>query len=204
MPLTAMQLFAQFNVPYAGTAPWGTRFAEPRQGIYIVSTSSDPALNSGILPACTISQTAFTTWLTHAPAMQVNKLPATFIMVQAALNRYWHATESILYIGKADQPIAARVNNFYRHQLGKDSPHGGGQWIKALSNLPQLFVHYAVCTNAPFIEFQMLKFFAEHTSGLPFHSIAQPGNHIPFANREIKHEGYCCRKKHGFTKACSA
>jgi hypothetical protein len=55
---------------------------------------------------------------------------------------WWLPNTSVLYIGKASV-LTERISQYLRTPIGAPGPHRGGQWIKVLSNLRRLTVHYA-------------------------------------------------------------
>jgi hypothetical protein len=201
MPTTVHQLFSQFNIKVIEGVQWANKINQKGFAIYIVSTSDDPNQNNGISPVPAVDNNAVLTWRTNSSMMKVHGQKLTLHSVQAEFSKFWHVSENILYIGKAsEQPIHQRVNFFYKHIIGNDPPHGGGQWIKALAGLPKFYVYYGFCSNAVQVEFNMLRYFAEKTSGRNFDKLSDPCLYIPFANRELKYNGYCRRKQHGFKK----
>ncbi len=70
-------------------------------------------------------------------------------VVAAYISSFWLATEPILYIGKTDDPLSTRIGAMFAHRLGCSSPHKGGHWLKTLSILPDLWVHWAPIGACP-------------------------------------------------------
>jgi hypothetical protein len=114
----------------------------------------------------------------------------------ARLGLYWLPDEAIVYIGKATS-LYSRVGGYYSTLLGDKRPHAGGHWIKTLTNLASLTVHYTeICDgrNPEDVEKAMMFAFAKGVVGTTKTNHPQPSLMIPFANLEIKGFG---RRNHG-------
>jgi hypothetical protein len=101
------------------------------------------------------------------------------------LAEWWLPDEAIAYIGKATN-LANRVGQYYRTPLGDAKPHAGGHWIKTLSVLNQLTVHYAEVPDvAPeTVEDRMLSLFMAGVSAETRARHPQSALPLPFANLE--------------------
>ncbi len=113
------------------------------------------------------------------------------------MSEFWLADESILYIGKApkrsnDKGLSNRVHEYYKTPIGRRSPHSGGQWIKVLKNLDEMFVYCGLCDDPTEIEQGMLKYFMDNVSDASLSKLYDKNLPLPFAN--IKFNG---NKKHG-------
>jgi hypothetical protein len=85
--------------------------------------------------------------------------------------------------------------------LGDRRPHAGGHWIKTLTNLTSLTVHYAELDSVADpedVEKQMLRTFSQAVSAQTRAAHPQPDLTIPFANLEIRGVG---RRNHGIRNA---
>lgn len=201
MPVTVYELFDQFNIDIEGRVNWRTQVDETGAGIYIVSTSDDPIQNNGIIERPLFALEVVNAWRAHAENMRLNNqvMPTTEQII-SELSTHWHNNENILYIGKTDN-LQRRINYYYNHVVGRNSPHRGGYWLKALSNFQDFFVYYGTHDTPLNLEADMLKFFAERNAGQPWNEISDPCKYIPFANLEIKAADFKGRKKHSFRKA---
>lgn len=145
MAVTVLQLFNEAGLRPAGSVRWGERVPENRPGVYMVATSSDPDDASGALfPNAPVSLSAVSTWLDRVPSLTLNGKRPSPEMLAAETSRYWLPDETIVYVGKAGTSLRKRVGQFYSTTLGNRSPHAGGSWIKSLSILDELTIHYAV------------------------------------------------------------
>jgi hypothetical protein len=72
--------------------------------------------------------------------------------------------QSVVYIGRA-KCLSRRLGQFYRHQLGRSSPHSGGQRILTL-NSPKL-IHWAPVERYADAEHAMLQGFRDAVGTWP-------------------------------------
>lgn len=187
MTSTINSLLASVNIPLMGQVQWGQKIPSQEHGIYIIALTDDPNQNNNTFPQAPLDMAAIMAWLAHATEMTLDKQPhPTTAAIAQRLQQFWLPSETIIYIGKADQPLRKRVGDFYNHKLGRKGPHAGGHWLKTLSNINELQVYYAECDQAKQVETALLEQFA-----------ANANNNIPFAN--LTYSGG--RKKHGIGKA---
>jgi hypothetical protein len=99
------------------------------------------------------------------------------------ISRFWIPDEAILYMGKATK-LSTRLPAYYRTSIGKRSPHSGGFFLKLLSNLDQLWVHYAECNDPETAEDRMLRRFCENVSQVSRIALHDYSHPFPFANLE--------------------
>ncbi|GIK17804.1 MAG: hypothetical protein BroJett003_27680 [Planctomycetota bacterium] len=98
------------------------------------------------------------------------------------MNEFWLPDESIVYIGKATC-IRKRLNQFHRHKLGSRSLHAGGHWLKTLSNLGELHIHYCTCPTADTAERKEDEALAAFKAQASARWRSHIHNAVPFANR---------------------
>ncbi|CAA2140603.1 GIY-YIG nuclease family protein [Hyphomicrobium sp. ghe19] len=77
----------------------------------------------------------------------------------------WNADQEIIYIGRATR-LRKRIAQFYRHEYGRSSPHRGGQDIKLLTGLTQLY--WGDATDFANAEKTMIDAFRNEVGALPF------------------------------------
>ena len=112
--------------------------------------------------------------------------------------RFWLPDEPVLYIGLAGTSVATRVKQYFATPLGARSPHAGGWFLKTLSNLTRLHVHYAAANDTNMAEDQLIKAFVGSTSARSKEALADRERPFPFANLEWPRG---VRKAHGITGA---
>lgn len=199
MTTTIQRLFNHFNLKEYHRICWATRFAERRQGIYIVSTSDQADRHNGISKEPQLSNTIILKWIEKLPNFRLDNVVPTLQTLKLRLSEFWLPDESILYIGKAPtrkngSGISKRVTEYFDTVIGDGRPHSGGQWIKALSNLSSLFVYYAPCDKPTEMEERMLEFFMNNVSPKTLGQLKDKDLPLPFANLRYKPS---IDKKHG-------
>lgn len=197
---TVLQLFNKFDITEFQCVKWGTTFAEKKQGIYVVSTSSDPLQHLGLSARPDFDDQQIDFWINSLSDFKVDGRRAVMDNVKGRLSHFWLPDESILYIGKAPtrkngSGISKRVIEYYSTIIGKRRPHAGGQWIKVLKNIDRLTVYYGACDKPGEIELKMLGFFMKNVSEITLERLHDKKLPLPFAN--IKFTG---NKNHGLGK----
>ncbi len=188
MPHTVTSLFRAVDLEPSGVIPWGTPPTCREKGIYIVALGADPSSLVGTIRTLPASQDAISTWMSENQVL-IDGAPASFDALCTRLGRYWLPDEVVLYIGKSEKEdgVCGRVRQFYSHKLGQSRPHSGGQWIKTLTELPRLFIHYSRCSDPVAVESAMIGRFCSNAPTGPF----------PFANLEWRKGGRRYIRKHG-------
>lgn len=198
MPTTTVRmLFNRFNIYDLKQVKWGMFFKELNEGVYVVSSSYNPDVHFGISDTPVFDDRKIEKWIELLPAFTVEGKRATLKNVKDHLTEFWFKDESILYIGKAPKRkdgsgIGKRVSEFYSTELGKGSPHSGGQWIKALKSIDSYTVYYGACNNPSNVEIQMLDMFMANVSQEALDKLYDKKLTLPFAN--IKYKGNKKRK----------
>ena len=193
MPSTILELFDKVSLNWSGVVKWGELINCDEKGIYIVSLSKAPDENTGILEEPPIDHEAVCKWIERVPNLQLdNKVRSSSDKLVKRLGEFWLRNENILYIGQtsgAETNIGKRVRQFYSHCLGKSAPHKGGHWIKTLSILNEIHVHYVASENPKSIEQQLIKEFAAGVSKSNEKHHKDLERPYPFANVRLKGVG---------------
>ena len=198
MPSTVSELFAASEVSLQGVVPWGKSIPVTASGVYVISMAENPESGESLNLRAPLDREAIANWLERVPGLELDRqLRPQAEQILARLNSFWLPDENILYVGKATK-LGKRVGQYYRTPLGKRSPHAGGHWIKTLSILSGLFVHYGESAEPLDSEFMMLGAFVRGVSGAAKNSLHDPNHPFPFANLEYP-QG--TRKVHGIGKA---
>ena len=157
-----------------------------RAGIYVASISPDPhSLKCLSMPP--LSNGAIAGWISYVGTITVDGSPATQRTLKARLSRFWLPDETILYIGKAggensSATLCRRVADYYCTPLGDPRPHSGGHWIKTLTNLGRLYIHWVEAGRAEAIETQLIELFASRVSKTSRMLLHDRDHAYPFAN----------------------
>ncbi|MDP9983603.1 hypothetical protein J2W14_003024 [Pseudarthrobacter oxydans] len=132
-----------------------------------------------------LSSRAFEELLDVCPFLEVDDRSATLHSFGSRLKQFWLPDEPILYIGKAGTSLSARTRAHYSTKIGATGPHAGGWWLKMLTALPELTVHYARHSNPGAAEDALIDQFARQLSHASRSNLLD-GNRVgPFANVRI-------------------
>ena len=202
MPTTISEAFATVHLVREGivSARWGTKPTTSEPGVYIVSLTESLDTYDGKLMEAPLAVAEFQRWLDVRPELTLDRIRPTVEQLTDRVRRFWIPDEVILYIGLATS-LSTRLQAFYRTPIGARSPHSGGYFLKLVSNLNQLWVHYAQCPDPELAEDGMLRRFCEHVSQNSRRSLKDPAHPFPFANLEWPPG---TRKAHGLRGAREA
>jgi len=200
MPTSALELVASAGLILRQTCPWGQKPTLRAPGLYIVSTSSDPAAVDGPTE-CSLNDQRIDSLLAVRPEMAVHGTPADAERLKEALAGMWPAGETVVYVGLAGTSVAHRVGQYYSTRLGARAPHAGGWPTKLLDALPHLHVHVAAADDPDQAETMVLRQFMAGVALQAKAALSDPSLPLPFANLELS-KGI--RKRHGMTGAKEA
>src|SRR5262249_7612476 len=112
-------------------------------GVYVVALTPDSNSTQPTQSDCPISVPAIEEWLEVRPELRLDGKRPSATRLAERISRFWLPDEVILYIRLAGTSIRAPVRQYYATRLGARRPHAGGHFLKVLSNLDDLFVHWA-------------------------------------------------------------
>jgi hypothetical protein len=197
MPTSVSQLMESAGLIPAGVVRWNSPLPLNEPGVYVVTmTESVDAVETA--PVCPVSVEKVQSLLDVRPELALKSRRPTRDELVSAISSMWLADESILYIGLAGTSVSGRVRAYYRTRIGARKPHAGGWPLKLLTNLEQLWVHYAPCESVADAETTMLRFFMANVSDGARSSVCDPELALPFANLQLTSG---VRKAHGITGA---
>jgi hypothetical protein len=194
MPTTIAESFAEAALTQGGVVRWGTKPTMSEPGVYIVSLAESPDAYGGKLIEAPLAVSEFQRWLNVCPQLTLDGSRPTIQQLADRILRFWMPDEVILYIGLAGTSLSTRLGEYYKTPIGAPRPHSGGYFLKLLSNLDQLWVHYGGCADPEHAEDVMLRRFCEHVSEDSKHALQDPVHPFPFANFEWPRG---TRKAHG-------
>jgi hypothetical protein len=212
MPSTLAELFAAAGVARTDVVRWRDPVGPPpsssrvETGIYIVAFTDALDRVDGTLPKAPISRRELQTLLDRRPECRLDGAQPSAAQLQRRMAEFWFSDETVLYIGLAAKrskrptrgELANRVCEYYKTLIGAKSPHAGGFWLKALSCIKALYVHYAYCGDVDIAEGACIKWFADHVSPATRKTLRDSAHVMPFANLEYPPRTY---KAHGITGA---
>ncbi len=199
MPTSVLDLLETVPIDLAGSVRWNYPVESNECGIYIVSLSKNPSENSGILKSAPINIEIVKQWSQVCGLKLDNTSNPSVKAIAQRISEFWLPDESILYIGQTSRPLSIRVDEYYKHELGDSSPHSGGRWLKTLSNLRSIWVHYAETPTPEKVEEQLIETFVNGVSSITKTNLRDSIHPFPFANLELykRMERRKIRKRHG-------
>lgn len=201
MPTTIAQAFEAAGLTREDVGRWGTKPEASAPGVYIVALTDTLDSCAGTLHEAPLESNCFRRWLDACPDLTLDGRGPTLRQLMDRVQRFWLPGEVILYLGCTTKRLSTRLNEYYRTPIGARSPHHGGYFIKLLSNLDQLWVHYAPCPKAclpEIAESRMMWRFGECVRDSTKQSPCGNGLPFPFANLEWTKPhglGGVCRKR---------
>ena len=201
MPSTVQSIFSAAGLKPAGVVAWGSTLPIDEPGVYVVALTAEAASSDDALARCPIDPGAIDEILKARPELTLDGERPSAEVLAERLAAFWLPDEVVLYIGLAGTSLAKRVGQYYLTALGARSPHAGGWFLKVLSVLPALHVHYAACINPAKAEGEMLESFRSSVSERARAALHDPERPLPFANLEYPPRIY---KRHGIKGAKAA
>jgi len=198
VPSTVADVFAAAGLAPAGVVRWGTLVPETEPGNYVVALTNEPGSLEGALAHAPLDADRLAHLLDVRTELRLDARLPTVDELTARLQAFWLPEEVIVYAGLAGTSLRRRVGQYYKTPLGARRPHAGGWWLKTLSVLDELWVHYAATPDDAAAEVAMLQHFAAHISRATRERLYDSGNPAPFANLRT---GRGDNKAHGITGA---
>ena len=200
MPTTVAEVFAVVGLRREGIVRWGVKPAVSTPGVYVVSLTESLDTYDGKLTEAPLAKAEFERWLGVCPTLTLDGVRPTVQQLMDRIRRFWIPDEVILYIGLATS-LSGRLDGYYQTPIGARRPHSGGYFLKLLSNLDELHVHYTRCPDPDLAEDGMLRRFCKNVSNDSRRALLDPAHPFPFANLEWPRG---VRKAHGLRGAREA
>lgn len=149
--MTINEVFRAAGLEPNGPLPWKQNVEEPTKGVYVVVAKP----GSRNCPLCPIK------------TARLREIELEFERV------LWVAGEGVVYIGQTTrQALKKRIDQFYKHQYGKGSPHHGGQAVHLLNC--DLEIYWSSADHPKRAEAKMLFAFMRQGGRLPYANRALP------------------------------
>jgi hypothetical protein len=191
-------LLAAAGLVPEGAVRWGAAVPLDRPGVYVVSLAPKPQETRWAIPFAPLSQEALAELLRVCPGLRLDGARPTPTEPAGRIASFWLDSETVLYIGKAGTSVRKRVDQYYATPLGARSPHAGGWFLKTLSILDRLSIHYAAVPDPDESERALISAFMNAVPGWARGSLPDPDLPLPFANLQVPGGR---RKPHGITGA---
>ena len=199
MPTSIENMFSCLSLQHKGRVKWGEKILDDKPGVYIVSVSSNPnEMINKHENNPPIDLNIVRGWFQRVPTLTLNGKRPTPEELKSRLSGFWLPDEPILYIGKTGTSLKDRVRQFCNTPLGDKRPHAGGHWLKTLSILKDLYVHWTITSRAEEFENNLIRLFVEGVSTSSRKILADPQKPFPFANIEYPKGN---KKKHDINKS---
>ena len=183
MPTSVAAAFAAAGLVREGVVRWGVKPSVHGPGVYAIAltaASDDLDVTMDYPP---LAKEVFEEWLQVCPQLRLDGRIPSAQQLMERVARFWLADEVILYIGLASS-LSSRLNQYYATPIGASKPHSGGYFLKLLSCLPRLWVHYSPTEAFDDAEDAMLRQFTEGVSEASRASLHDSSHPFPFANLE--------------------
>jgi hypothetical protein len=197
MPTTVTNAFAASGLTPQNPVRWGDKLSTKASGVYIISLTPSQSDLADTLTDIPLEREAFESWLGVCPELKLDGKRPTIDELMDRIDGFWLPDEVILYVGLATS-LRSRLRQYYTTSIGARRPHSGGYFLKLLSNLNQLWVHYAETTDQREAENQILEYFCGQVSQESKQILHDPAHPFPFANLEWPPH---VRKQHGLLGA---
>ena len=159
MSISIASAFASAGLDPKGSVRWTEELPVRDPGVYVLSLTPDTKSDTPTLGNAPIDIVQLDRLLAARPHIRIDGRPANSALLERRISSFWLPNEPILYIGQTKTPLRHRVKDFYKHSIGDRSPHAGGWWVKALTCLPEVWVHYALTEDFKECERVMLRHF---------------------------------------------
>lgn len=140
--LDSVGLQPQGRISWSEMNSWLSRSRDSYPGVYFVSLSKSPDSIYDTIPTAPICKRAVQGWIDRVPELKIDgHSPNSPNEIARRLQEFWLPNENILYIGNSGS-IKRRIGQLNSHIMGDRNHHLGGHWIRLLSNLDDLYIHY--------------------------------------------------------------
>jgi hypothetical protein len=194
MTISVAELLEKCDLEWAGVVQWGQQIQLDQPGVYVVSSTADLEDCVGLLPDYRPDPASFKNLRLLCPEVMIDGTPATDEALAQRIRAFWIQDSPVLYIGLAGTSVQKRVGQYYVTRIGHRSPHAGGWWLKTLSGLADLYVHYAPASDPAAAESALLSAYAESVPEAVRRQLFDRERIAPFANVNVR-QGL--RKRHG-------
>lgn len=165
--------------------------------MYLVTLTDQVDATTAARPEAPLLEESLERLLAVRPETELDRRRPDLDALATRLRAFWLPDETVVYIGLATS-LRGRVRDYYRTPLGAKKPHAGGWWLKTLSVLDELWVHYAPTPDFKTAEKQILKAFADAVSPESRPALYDRERVMPFANLRGWDD---LVKRHGITGA---
>jgi hypothetical protein len=186
MTISVGELFKECGLNPAGVVKWGDQIPLDLPGVYVVASTPDLGDPTGLMGTYHHDPRAFDSLKSACPSVTIDGRLASHHELSERIGAFWIPDSAILYVGLAGTSVRKRVNQYYITRIGQRSPHAGGWWLKTLTDLKTLFVHYAAADAPKSKEALMLRTFAAAVPPSVRQTLYDSERIAPFANVDVE------------------
>jgi transcription elongation factor GreA len=172
---TAADLLRSLGLSVDGPARWGSSPNARTPGIFAVETSRPT-------DAAPTDIVAIRGWIERIESLRLDGERPTPTVLDRRLGEFWVPGQRLLYVGRSEKSLAARVKALYATDLGHRRPHGGGHWLKTLREPASLVVWWAETDAGEEYEDALLSAFAAAVPEAVRDALPRPEPLLPWAN----------------------
>ena len=132
----ASELMRSLGLLVDGPVRWGAPVASRAPGLFVIELP-------GGADAAQIDVPAMRRWLERVPSLMLDGERPTPQVLGRRLASEWVPWQPVLFIGRANKGIGARIAAIYATILGDTKPTSAGHWLKTLANLGELRIWWA-------------------------------------------------------------
>ena len=140
-PRSAVALIRSLDLLPDGPIVWDQAVPSRSPGIFLVEV---PARSD----EAPIDIVAVREWLERVPGLMLDGERPTASQLATRMASFWLPQQTVVYVGRTNKSLAARVSSLMHTPLGDRKPHPGGHWLWTLRDVAKLRVWWAE-TAAP-------------------------------------------------------
>lgn len=134
--LMTADLLRSVGLDLDGPARWGSKPSTRAPGIFAIEV--ERATRSPSFDIVEIRR-----WLQRVQGLRLGGERPTDSELAEHLASFWVPGQTLLYVGRTNKSLSARVAALYATELGHRRPHSGGYWLKTLRDQQKLKVWWA-------------------------------------------------------------
>lgn len=174
-PRSAVALIRSLDLLPDGPIVWGQAVPSRSPGIFLVEVP----VRTDEAP---IDIVAIRDWLERVPGLMLDGERPTATVLAARLASFWLPQQTVVYVGRTNKSLAARVSSLLHTPLGDRKPHPGGHWLWTLRDLPKVRFWWAETTAPEEYEDGLASAIAAEVEGPVAAMLAELGPILPWAN----------------------